>query len=86
MEVVMFIKSNWKNENRLRYFTIIGAAAQISLVASIMLSRLSLGLRWVDFVAGLLLGFSMVGNLAYLIYFSRQLENKSYFTSSGQIE
>jgi hypothetical protein len=56
-------------EERKRYFTYLGAAAQIAFVASILLSRLDYPA--LDFLEGMLLGFSMVGNLAFLVFVCR---------------
>ena len=61
----MFIKSNISPENRHKVFTYLFAAAQIAFVLGMVLSRLD----WpgMDFLEGLLVGFSLVGNLAYLV-------------------
>lgn len=62
----MLIKSNISPENRQKVFTALFAAAQIAFVLGMILSRLD----WpgMDFLEGLLVGFSLVGNLAYLLY------------------
>ena len=59
------IKNERNPEERQRYFTVLGACAQFALVLGIILSRLDLS--YLDFFIGMLYGFSMVGNLAYLI-------------------
>ena len=66
------IKQERTPEERRRYFTILGACAQVALVLGIFLSRLELA--HLDFLVGMLYGFSMVGNLAYLIVVVRNKE------------
>jgi hypothetical protein len=74
-EVSMLLKSNLSPEKRQQYFTWLGAAAQVALVLGILLQRFdSPGL---DFFIGMLIGFSIVGNLASLYIISRsQKENR----------
>ena len=65
----MWIKSWIEPENRVRYFTWLGCAAQIALV-------LGISLEWLNnptlsFLSGILIGFSLVGNLAFLVTISR---------------
>lgn len=57
-------------EERRRYFTILGAAAQLALALGIFLGRLEI--PNLDFLIGMLYGFSMVGNLAFLIVVARK--------------
>ena len=64
------IKPKRTPEERKRYFTILGACAQFTLVVAIMLGRLDL--PNLDFLIGMLYGFSLTGNLAYLIVVVRQ--------------
>jgi hypothetical protein len=64
----MIIKPWIKPENRVRYFTWLGCAAQIALVLGISLERLKNPA--LDFLTGLLIGFSIVGNLAFLFTIS----------------
>jgi len=45
---------------------------QFTLAAAILLGRLALHYGWTDFVEGMLLGISIVTNLAGLIAFGRQ--------------
>jgi hypothetical protein len=59
------IKPKRTSEERHRYFTLLGASAQFALVLGILLGRLDL--PNLDFLIGMLYGFSMVGNLAYLV-------------------
>jgi len=66
----MFLKSKIKLEERKKFLVYIGGAAQIALVASIFLSRLDL--PGFDFLEGMLLGFSIVGNLAFLVSINRK--------------
>jgi hypothetical protein len=61
-------------EERKRYFTYLGATAQIAFVTSILLSRLNI--PGLDFLEGMLLGFSMVGNLAFLFFVGRNWSMK----------
>lgn len=65
----MIIKSKITPENLKRYFTIFGACAQIALVLGIVLGRMEI--LNLDFVIGMLYGFSMVGNIAFLVFISR---------------
>ena len=63
-----------KPKPRDRDFQWLFAAAQLSLFASLLL-------QWapgdpLPFLAGMLEGFSLVGNLAYLIYFSTKMKSK----------
>jgi hypothetical protein len=51
-------------EARRRYFTALGAAAQLALVLGIFLERLEI--QNLDFLIGMLYGFAMVGSLAFL--------------------
>jgi len=62
----MLLKPYISPENRHKVFTSLFAAAQIAFVLGMVLSRLD----WpgLDFLEGLLVGFSLVGNLAYLVY------------------
>jgi hypothetical protein len=71
----VLLKSNLSPEKRKQYFTWLGAAAQLALVLGILLQQLdNPGL---DFFTGMLIGFSIVGNLATLYVFSRsQKENR----------
>ena len=57
-------------EERRRYFTILGAAAQLALVFGIFLGRMEI--PNLDFIIGMLYGFSLVGNLAYLVVVVRK--------------
>jgi len=65
----MYFKSNLSPETRRKYFTWLGAAAQIALVFGILLQRLEIPA--LDFFTGMLLGFSIVGNLAFIFTISR---------------
>ncbi len=70
----MLLKLNLSPEKRIRYFTWLGAAAQVALVLAIMIQRLD-NPEW-DFINGFLIGFSIVGNLAYL-YATRRLNQNA---------
>ena len=65
----MITKTWIKIEDRRKYFTWLGYAAQIALVLGIFLGRLENPAF--DFVNGVLIGFSIVGNLAFLTTLSR---------------
>ena len=62
-------KSKQTTEERRKYFTLLGAAAQVALVLAIFLGRLEI--PNIDFLVGMLYGFSMVGNLAFLTQVGR---------------
>lgn len=65
----MWLKAKRTPEERKKAFTYLGGAAQIALVAAILLGRLDQ--PGLDFIAGALLGFSLVGNLTFLVGYSR---------------
>jgi hypothetical protein len=52
-------------EMRRRYFTTLSACAQLTLFLGVAMSRLTI--PDLDFVIGVLYGFSMAGNLALLV-------------------
>lgn len=52
------------------------AAAQIALVVGILLSRLDHQVPVLDFFEGVLIGFSIAGNLAGLVNYSRRQGEK----------
>lgn len=52
-------------------FRVFLAAGQITLVAGIVLSRLEFQLSLADFIEGMLIGFSIVANLAGIFLFGR---------------
>ncbi len=62
---MIMIKSKRTPEERQRYFTILGAFAQFALVLGILIGRLDL--PNLDFLIGMLYGFSVAGNLAFLV-------------------
>ncbi len=64
----------FKSKNRARRLQLIGAAAQLALVAAILLSRTNL--TGFDFLKGVLYGFAIVGNIAFLISIRMQKESK----------
>jgi len=65
----MLIKTKRTPEEQKKYFTILGAAAQLALVLGIILGRMDI--PHLDFLIGMLYGFSMVGNLAYIYMITR---------------
>ena len=66
----MLIKSHIKPEIREKMFTWLGASAQLALVLGIFLQRLEN--PNLDFATGFLIGFSIVGNLAFIYTVSRE--------------
>jgi hypothetical protein len=62
----LLLKMNQTEEEREKIFRFIGGISQISLVICFLLGRLDIS--GLDFLEGMLLGFSIVGNLAYLYY------------------
>lgn len=66
----MLIKSA-KLEDRVKYFQWMGGCAQLALVLGIVLSKLDNPHPLVNFASGILIGFSMVGNLAFIYTISR---------------
>lgn len=56
-------------EERKKIFSILGGTAQLALVLAIILGRIEV--TNLDFIIGMLYGFSMVGNLAFIISISR---------------
>ncbi len=70
----MLSKPKQTLEKREKKFVYIGGVAQLAFVASILLSRLNI--EGFDFLEGMLLGFSMVGNLAFLYIVGRKRREK----------
>ena len=64
----MLIKSLVKLEDRNKYFSMLGGLAQLALVLGIVLGRMAILNPVINFISGVLIGFSFVGNLAYLIH------------------
>ncbi len=62
----MWIKSKISPEDQRKVFTALFGAAQIAFVVGMIMSRLDL--PGMDFLEGMLVGFSIVGNLAFLVY------------------
>lgn len=62
----MILKAKLTPAERQKYLSILFGVAQIALVLGLILNRLD----WVgmDFLEGMLIGFSLVGNLAYLVF------------------
>ena len=73
---MLIIKNEGNPVKRQRYFTILGACAQFTLISGIILSRLDFS--HLEFFIGMLYGFSMVGNLAYLIVVVRDKEGVNH--------
>jgi hypothetical protein len=70
----MIIKQKIKPENRRQLLLALGPLAWLALVLSIFLGRL--GNPDLDFLTGFLVGFSIVGNLAYIYVSTRYLRNQ----------
>jgi len=70
----MLLKIRLRSENRKKYIAYLGGASQAALVTGILLSRIDI--PGFDFVEGLLIGFSMVGNLTFIIYYLRNRSEK----------
>jgi hypothetical protein len=62
-------KTKRTKEERKKFFSILGGSAQVALVLAIVLGRLEV--PNLDFIIGMLYGFSMVGNLAFIVSVSR---------------
>ncbi len=69
---LMLTKSKINSENRAKYFAVLGGISQLALVLGIFLGRLDNPHPSLDFISGMLMGFSLVGNLAYLVVLSRK--------------
>ena len=65
----MLLKAKRTPEEQKKYLTILGAAAQLALVLGVFLGRMDI--PNLDFLIGMLYGFSMTGNLAFLIMISK---------------
>ena len=66
----MLLKAKRTPEEQKKSLTILGAAAQLALVLGVFLGRMDI--PNLDFLIGMLYGFSMVGNLAFLIMISKE--------------
>ena len=69
----MFIKQKIKPENRRQLLVALGSLAGLAFILSIFLGRLNN--PDLDFITGFLVGFSIVGNLAYIFVVSRNLRD-----------
>jgi len=65
-------KSKIKPENRMQMLIALGPLAWLALTSSIFLGRMEN--PNLDFINGFLLGFSIVGNLAYIYVTTRYLK------------
>ena len=70
----MLLKSKLFGKDRRALTTLLGGAAQIALVIGLVLGQLNVPST--DFVQGMLIGFSIVGNLAFMIIVSRERGSK----------
>lgn len=57
-------------------FRLFLAAGQLALVAGIVLMRFDFQIPVLDFIEGMLIGFSSVANLAGLIFYRRSQKSK----------
>ena len=67
----MLKKSKIKPEARIQVLTVLGPLAWLTLILSIFLGRMEN--PNLDFLNGFLVGFSLVGNLAYIVVVTRCL-------------
>jgi hypothetical protein len=67
-------KSNLSPESRIRLLGALGPLSGLAFVLSIFLERLQD--PNLDFISGFLIGFSIVGNLAYIYVITRYMRNK----------
>jgi hypothetical protein len=63
-------KSKRTPEERKKYVSILGTAAQLALVLGIALGRMEI--PNIDFLIGILYGFAIVGNLAFISQVARK--------------
>ncbi len=70
----MQIKHKIKAENRMQILIALGPLASLAVVLSIFLGRM--GNPDLDFISGFLIGFSIIGNLAYIYVVTRHLREK----------
>ena len=61
-----------KPEKRDNFFTILFSISQLAIVISIFLSRMESEIPAVNFITGILMGFSIVGNIAFLIRYGQR--------------
>ena len=71
----MIIKSKLAPETRMRLLIALGPLSGLAFILSIFLGRLEDSN--LDFISGFLIGFSIVGNLAYIYVTTRYLRNKN---------
>jgi hypothetical protein len=70
----VIIKSFIKPQDREKFFIRFGGIAQLCFVAAIFLGRMED--PRLDFITGLLMGFSMVGNLVFVYNVSRKVNKQ----------
>ena len=70
----MLVKSKLTPETRIRLLIALGPLSGLAFILSIFLGRL--GNPDLDFLSGFLIGFSIVGNLAYIYVTTRYLRKK----------
>jgi len=66
----MIVKSFSRPEDRAKFFNILGGVAQLALIMGIVLQRSEI--PTLNFIAGILMGFSIVGNLVFITVISRK--------------
>ncbi len=70
----MYLKSKLKPETRIQLLIALGPLAGLAFILSIFSGRLEN--PDLDFLSGFLIGFSIVGNLAYIYGTTRYLRKK----------
>ena len=67
-------KSKLSPESRIRLLIALGPLSALAFILSVFLGRL--GNPDLDFLSGFLIGFAIVGNLAYIYVTTRYMRNK----------
>ena len=67
-------KSKLSPESRIRMLIALGPLAGLAFILSVFLGRMQN--PDLDFLSGFLIGFSIVGNLAYIFVTTRYIRNK----------
>jgi hypothetical protein len=67
-------KSKLSHESRIRLLIALGPLSALAFILSVFLGRMQN--PDLDFLSGFLIGFSIVGNLAYIYVITRYMRNK----------
>lgn len=70
----MSLKSKLTPESRIRLLIALGPLSGLAFVLSVFFGRLQD--TNLDFLSGFLIGFSIIGNLAYIYVITRYMRNK----------